>query len=91
MMILALPSMIKNAVKTTKDFANGVPFDTSIGFVPGNDGRRQAQNAAGDAIEEAAEKVVKKEIKDILEFNTVNKTKTMNSVWVRDVQVLGRN
>ncbi len=36
MMILALPSMIKNAVKTIKDFANGVPFDTSIGFAAGN-------------------------------------------------------
>ncbi len=36
MMILALPSMIKNAVKTIKDFANGVPFDTSIGFAATN-------------------------------------------------------
>ncbi len=43
MMILALPSMIKNAVKTTKDFANGVPFDTSIRFAAGNDERRQTQ------------------------------------------------
>ncbi len=73
MMILALPSMIKNAVKTIKDFANGVPFDTSIGFVAGNDGRRQAQNAAGDAIEEAAEKVVKKEIKEEVIGNLTKK------------------
>ncbi len=64
MMILALPSMIKNAVKTIKDFANGVPFDTSIGFVAGNDGRRQAQNAAEDAMEEGIESTLKKEVKN---------------------------
>ena len=44
MMILALPSMIKNAVKTTKDFANGVPFDTSIGAKSNNKKRKQLQN-----------------------------------------------
>ena len=37
MIALALPSMIKNAAKTVKDVANGVPFDTSIGFAAGND------------------------------------------------------
>ena len=37
--ILALPHAIKNAAKTVKDVANGVPFDTSIGFAAGNDGR----------------------------------------------------
>ena len=59
MLILALPSMVKNAVKATKDFANGVPFDTSIGFAAGNDGRRQAQNIA----EDVAEGNIKNEIK----------------------------
>ena len=57
MMILALPSMVKNAVKTTKDFKNGVPFDTSIGFAAGKDGKKQAQNAAGDVVEETADDI----------------------------------
>ena len=36
MIALALPGMIKNATKTVKDVANGVPVDTSIGFAAGN-------------------------------------------------------
>ena len=58
MIALALPSMIKNAAKTVKDFANGVPFDTSIGFAAGNGGKRQTQNIAGDVTEEALEDIV---------------------------------
>ena len=67
MIALALPGMIKNAVKATKDFANGVPVDTSIGFAAGNDKRRQAKNAAGDVVEEAAKEITK----EITESNTV--------------------
>ncbi len=67
MMILALPSMVKNAAKTVKDVANGVPFDTSIGFAAGNDGKKQAQNAAGDVAEETTKEITK----EITESNTV--------------------
>ena len=41
MIALALPGMIKNAVKATKDFANGVPVDTSIGAKANNKKRNQ--------------------------------------------------
>ena len=58
MLILALPSIAKNAVKTAKDVAeNGVHFDTSIGFAAGKDGKKQAQNAAGDVVEETADDI----------------------------------
>ncbi len=60
--ILALPSMIKNAAKTVKDFANGVPVDTSIGFVAENDGRRQVQNTVKDVAEESIKNEAKKNI-----------------------------
>ena len=36
MIALALPSMIKNAVKTVKEVAHGVPFDISIGAKAGS-------------------------------------------------------
>ncbi len=77
MLILALPSMVKNAVKTTKDFANGVPFDASIGFAAGNDGRRQAQNIA----EDVAEGNIKNEIKkNIIQESTEVFTLSKNNI-----------
>ena len=82
MLILALPSIIKNAVKTTKDFANDVPFDTSIGFAAGNDGKRQAQNIAGDAMEEALE--------DIAEDIVSKYGKTNSSDWINKTSDLAK-
>ena len=52
MIALALPGMIKNAVKATKDFANGVPVDTSIALTAGSD-------AAGEGAKEVTEKTTK--------------------------------
>ncbi len=61
MMILALPSMIKNAVKTVKDVAeNGVPFDTSIGFAAGK-----------DKIEETMDNTIKEKSKETIVENSV--------------------
>ena len=45
MLILALPSIAKNAVKTVKDVAeNGVHFDTSIGFAASDDTTKKIAN-----------------------------------------------
>ena len=88
--ILALPSTVKNAVKATKDFANGVPFDTSIRFAAGNDERRQAQNAAGDAVEEAAEKILNKEIEFPLSRGNIRHINKHNIESVKQQLVHGK-
>lgn len=56
MLILALPSIAKNAVKTAKDVANGVPVDTSIALKAGSNGTE-------DIVENATKK-------EIVKFNS---------------------
>ena len=63
--ILALPSMIKNAAKTVKDVANGVPFDTSIALKAGDEAAeettRNVSNNNGALVKEGLGKISGKE------------------------------
>ena len=65
MIALALPSMIKNAAKTVKDVANGVPFDTSIALKAGDEAAeettRNVSNNNGALVKEGLGKISGKE------------------------------
>ena len=77
MLILALPSIAKNAVKTAKDVAeNGVHFDTSIALKAGGE-------AAEEGAKDTAENIAKKEIKETMTngvFSNVNEAELKDRV-----------